>query len=156
MRQSVRLNDVASIKDACRLSQLEHGLATVATTRLDGSVQLTVVHAGVVTHPVTGSEVGAFVANAGARKVDHLRARSTAALLWRSKWSWVALEGTAELCGPDDHLDGVSRPRLRQLLREIAEASGMEYEDWYEYDRLVETERRTAVLVTPTRIYQNP
>jgi hypothetical protein len=77
-------------------------------------------------------------------------------LLWRSKWSWVALEGTAELCGPADHLEGVSPAGLRQLLREIAQASGVEHEDWHEYDRLVAAERRTAVLLTPTRIYQNP
>jgi hypothetical protein len=147
---------VASIKDARRLSQLEHGLATVATIRPDGLVQLTVVHAGIVAHPVNGNEVAAFVAFGGGRKPVHLRARPVATLLWRSKWSWVALEGHAELCGPDDRLDGVSSAGLRQLLREIAQASGVVPADWGEYDRLVAAERRSAVLITPSRIYQNP
>lgn len=32
----------------------DHGLAMVATTREDGSVQASVVNAGVLAHPVTG------------------------------------------------------------------------------------------------------
>ena len=44
----------------------------------------------------------------------------------------------------------------RLLLRAIFMAAGGEHEDWAEYDRVMDAERRVAVLVTPHRIYQNP
>jgi PPOX class probable F420-dependent enzyme len=124
--------------------------------RPDGSLQSTVVNAGVVAHPVGGHAVAAFVARRGTRKVDHLRADARATLVWRAGWAWATVEGTVELCGPDDSLEGVDQERLRLLLREIFEAAGGEHEDWAEYDRVMAAERRAAVLVTPTRIYQNP
>ena len=37
-----------------RLGAADHGLAVIATTRADGSVQASVVNAGVLDHPVTG------------------------------------------------------------------------------------------------------
>lgn len=147
---------MASIDDVRRVVQLEEGLATVSTLRADGSLQLTVVHAGVVKHPVTGEPVPAFVARGGTHKIDHLRARPTIGMLWRAGWAWVALDGTTELCGPDDPLDGVDDEARRLLLRTIAEASKVVHNDWDEYDRVVLAERRAAVLVTPARIYQNP
>jgi PPOX class probable F420-dependent enzyme len=128
----------------------------VTTVRPDGSLQSTVVNAGVVAHPVGGHAVAAFVARRGTRKVDHLRADARATLVWRAGWAWATVEGTVELCGPDDSLEGVDQDRLRLLLREIFEAAGGEHEDWAEYDRVMAAERRAAVLVTPTRIYQNP
>jgi PPOX class probable F420-dependent enzyme len=147
---------VASIDDVRRLIILDHGLATVTTLRRTGELQSTVVNAGVVTHPVTGRDVAAFVARGGTRKVANLRERPVVTLLWRAGWAWVTLEGTAELCGPDDPLKGVDDERRRLLLREVFEAAGGEHEDWAEYDRVVAAERRAAVLVAPRRVYQNP
>jgi PPOX class probable F420-dependent enzyme len=147
---------VASLDDVRALIALDHGLASVTTVRPDGSLQSTVVNAGVVAHPVDGRPVAAFVARGGTRKVDHLRADPRATLVWRAGWAWATVEGTVELCGPDDPLEGVDRERLRLLLREVFEAAGGEHEDWAEYDRVMAAERRAAVLVTPTRIYQNP
>ncbi len=46
--------------------------------------------------------------------------------------------------------------RLRQLLRAIFSAAGGEHDDWDDYDRTMVEERRTAVLVTPSRVYTNP
>lgn len=135
---------------------MEHGLATLATVRSDGSVQLTVVNAGVVTHPVTACEVAALVTRGSARKLAHLRRHPAATLLWRSGWSWVAVEGIPELCGPNDPLEGVGSEDLRRLLRTVAQAAGAYHEDWHEYDRWAASEQRTAVLLTPRRIYQNP
>ncbi|MDT4921585.1 MAG: hypothetical protein QOI15_2487, partial [Pseudonocardiales bacterium] len=37
--------------------------------------------------------------------------------------------------------------------REVFEAAGGAHDDWDEYDRVMRTDRRAAVLVTPTRIY---
>lgn len=147
---------MASIDDARRLIGLDHGLATVSTVRADGSIQSTVVNAGVLVHPVRGHEVVAFVARAGTRKIEHLRRDPRVALQWRAGWAWVTVEGTAELAGPDLPLPGLETDRLRLLLREIFLAAGGQHEDWAEYDRVVAAERRVAVLVSPTRVYRNP
>jgi PPOX class probable F420-dependent enzyme len=147
---------MASLDDVRRLVTLGHGLATVTTLRAVGTLQSTVVHAGVVPHPVSGLEVAAFVARGGTRKIANLRERPVVTLLWRADWAWVTVEGTAELCGPDDELKGVDGERLRLLLRDVFEAAGGGHEDWAEYDRVMAAERRAAVLVEPRRIYQNP
>ena len=147
---------MASIDDVRRLVTLDHGLATASTLRRNGALQSTVVNAGVIAHPVTGQDVGAFVARSNTRKLAHLRERPVVTLLWRAGWAWVTLEGTAELCGPDDPLKGIDDDRRRRLLREVYEAAGGEHEDWAEFDRVMAAERRAAVLVRPRRIYQNP
>ena len=147
---------VASLDDVRRLVELDHGLATASTLRANGTVQATVVNAGVLPHPVTGEQVAAFVARGGTHKLAHLRTRPVVALLWRAGWAWVTVEGPAELCGPDDPLKGVDEDGLRGLLRDVYSAAGGVHEDWAEYDRVVAAERRAAVLVRPDRIYQNP
>jgi PPOX class probable F420-dependent enzyme len=128
----------------------------VSTVRPDGSLQSTVVNAGIVPHPRSGEPVAAFVARGGTRKLDHLRRDPRATLLWRAGWAWVTVEGRVELAGPDDPMEGVDATRLRRLLREIYAAAGGVHEDWAEYDRVVAAERRAAVLIIPSRIYQNP
>jgi hypothetical protein len=42
------------------------------------------------------------------------------------------------------------------LLRDIFCAAGGTHDDWATYDRVMREERRTAVLVSPTRVYTNP
>ncbi|HET9290124.1 MAG TPA: TIGR03618 family F420-dependent PPOX class oxidoreductase [Actinomycetes bacterium] len=147
---------MASIDDVRNLVALDNGLATVSTIRPNGTLQSTVVNAGVVPHPVGGQPVAAFVGRGGTHKLDHLRKVPRATLLWRAGWAWVTVEGEAELCGPDDPLPGVDDERRRLLLREIFAAAGGVHEDLAEYDRVMAAERRVAVLVQPTRIYQNP
>jgi PPOX class probable F420-dependent enzyme len=147
---------VASIDDVRTLVALDNGLASVSTVRPDGSLQSTVVNAGVIPHPLNGRLVAAFVARGATRKLDHLRQDPRATLLWRAGWAWATVEGAAELVGPDDPMAGLNEEALRLLLREIYEAAGGVHEDWAEYDRVMAAERRVAVLVTPTRIYQNP
>ena len=88
---------MATIDDVRILVELDNGLASVSTVRPDGSLQSTVVNAGIIDHE-----------------------------------------------------------RLRLLLRDVFEAAGGTHEDYAEYDRVVAAERRVAVLVTPSRIYQNP
>ena len=147
---------VASLHDARRLIALDNALASVSTIRADGSIQTTVVNAGIVDHPVHGSEVAAFVARGGTRKIEHLRARPNAALLWRAGWAWVAVDGTTELCGPDDPLAGIDDTACAALFRRIMVAAGVDHVDWDEFGRIAAAEGRTAVLLTPRRIYQNP
>ena len=131
----------------------DHGLVTVATTRDDGSVQASVVNAGVLDHPATCAPVVGLVAQGGSAKLRHLRARPQIAVSFRSGWEWITVEGRAQLAGPDDPLDGVDAERLRLLLREVFTAAGGAHDDFDEYDRVMAAERRAAVLITPTRVY---
>jgi hypothetical protein len=75
-------------------------------------------------------------------------------VLFRSGWEWVAVEGDAELAGPDDPLDGYDAGQIPRLLREVyAAAAGGTAEDWTELDDAMASERHTAVLVHPLRMY---
>jgi PPOX class probable F420-dependent enzyme len=138
------------------LVPLDHGLSVVVTRRGDHSPHTTVVNAGVLLHPVTGERVVAFVAAGGTRKLAHLRVDPTIAVVVRAGWQWAAVEGRAELIGPDDPNPEVNDERLRLLLREIFTAAGGTHDDWPSYDRVMREERRAAVLVAPTRAHSNP
>ncbi|MDT5166450.1 MAG: hypothetical protein QOC88_3344, partial [Mycobacterium sp.] len=50
----------------------------------------------------------------------------------------------------------VDDERLRVMLREIFTAAGGTHDDWDTYDRVMREERRTAVLISPGRVYTNP
>lgn len=148
---------MASVDDIRKLISLDHGLATLSTVRGDGTVQSTVVNAGVLDHPRTGEPVAAFVGRPATHKITYLRANPAATLLWRAGWAWAAAEGTVELVGPDDPAAGLAADELPGLLRAVyTAAGGGEHEDWAEYDRVMTAERRMAVLLTPSRIYVNP
>jgi PPOX class probable F420-dependent enzyme len=133
----------------------DNGLAVVATTRADGSVQASVVNAGVLPHPVDGSDVVGLVAAGGTAKLRNLRDRARATVVFRAGWNWASVEGPVELAGPDDALEGVDPERLRLLLREVFTAAGGTHDDFDEYDRVMAEQRRTAVLVRPERVTSN-
>ena len=84
------------------LVPLDDGLSVVVTRRPDGTPHATVVNAGVLAHPVTGHRVVAFVSTADSRKVVHVRADPVVSLVVRAGWEWAAVDGRAELIGPDD------------------------------------------------------
>lgn len=134
----------------------DHGLCVVSTLRPDGTIQSSVVNAGVLAHPLTGAPVVGLVAQGGSRKLANLRAAPRATVVARAGWQWCTAEGPAELAGPDDPLPGVDAERLRVLLREIFTAAGGTHDDWPTYDRVMAEQRRTAVLVAPDRVYTNP
>ncbi len=138
-----------------RLVAAEHGLAVVATTRRDGSVHASVVNAGVLAHPVSGRPVVGLVARGDARKVELLRGAGRAAVTFRAGWEWAAVEGPAEIIGPDDPGNGVAADDVPGLLRAVFVAAGGEHDDWATYDRVMAAERRVAVLVEPARISSN-
>jgi PPOX class probable F420-dependent enzyme len=147
---------VTALTDFAGLVAGEHGLCVVSTARADGSIQSSVVNAGVLKHPVTGRETVAFNVSDGARKLDNLRARPRATVVVRVGWQWASAEGPVELAGPGDALPGFAAYDLPQLLRDVFTAAGGEHDDWDTYDRVMAEERRTAVLLTPDRIYSNP
>jgi PPOX class probable F420-dependent enzyme len=126
----------------------------VATLRADHTIQSSLVNAGVIDHPATGGQVLAFVTY-GRVKLANLRARPQLTTTFRAGWQWATVEGHAELAGPDDPQDWLDAERLRLLLREIFTAAGGSHDDWDAYDRVMKEQKRTAVLITPRRIYSN-
>ena len=146
---------MSSLESFAELVRQDHGLVVVSTSRADGSIQSSVVNAGVIDHPVTGQPVVAFVAAGSAHRLRNLRARPRAAVVMRAGWQWAGVEGSVELAGPDDPLDGVDDERRRLLLREIFTAAGGTHDDWDEYDRVMSEERRVGVLVDPVRVFGN-
>jgi PPOX class probable F420-dependent enzyme len=136
---------MTTLAEAWELSRPDSGLAVVSTLRADGTIQATLVNTGII----EGGRL-ALVA-VGRVKLANLRHRPQTAVTFRAGWRWATVEGTALLLGPDD--PGLDPERLRLLLREIFTAAGGTHEDWDEYDRVMREERRTAVLITPTRIY---
>jgi PPOX class probable F420-dependent enzyme len=148
--------DLSPLSPFEALVPLDHGLCVVVTRRSDLTPQSSVVNAGVLAHPLTGLPVVGFVAAGRSRKLVHLRADPTISVVIRAGWQWVAVDGRAELIGPDDPHPDVDDERLRLLLREIFTAAGGTHDDWDTYDRVMQEERRTAVLVVPGRVYSNP
>jgi PPOX class probable F420-dependent enzyme len=147
---------VAELDRVRELGARENGLAIVVTTRADGSAQASVVNAGVLAHPSSAEPVVGFVARGRAVKLDNLRRRARATVVFRAGWEWVAVEGQTEIAGPDDALDGFDPASVPQLLRDVFSAAGGTHDDWDEYDRVMAAERRAAVLVRPERVYSNP
>ena len=138
-----------------RLVPLDNGLVVVSTARADGTIQSSVVNAGVLEHPSTGSPVVAFVAAGRSKRLVNLRARPRATVVLRAGWQWAGVEGSVELAGPDDPFDGIDAERLRVLLRAIFKAAGGQHDDWDQYDKVMSDERRVAVFVQPERVYGN-
>jgi PPOX class probable F420-dependent enzyme len=146
---------VTELGDFARLVGLDHGLVVVSTLRADQTIQSSVVNAGLLAHPLTGAQAVALVARGGSRKLANLRERPQATVVIRAGWEWVAVEGNADLIGPDDPAAGIDAEALRLLLREVFTAAGGTHDDWPTYDRVMAAERRTVVLITPGRVYSN-
>jgi PPOX class probable F420-dependent enzyme len=147
---------VTEISAFADLISADHGLCVFSTLRRDGSIQSSVVNAGVLTHPLTGESVVGLVAIGGSLKLRHLRADPRATIVARAGWQWAGVEGDAQLIGPDDPHRDVDAEGLRILLRDVFKAAGGTHDDWDTYDRVMAEERRTAVLIPPGRVYTNP
>ena len=145
-----------NLEDVVSLARNESFLATISTARSDGSIQSTLINAGVLADPIGGAPAVGFVAYGSATKLRNLRSRPSITLSWRSGWRWITVEGTARIIGPDDPAPNTDAEGLRVLLREVFIAAGGQHDDWPAYDETMRTERRAAVLVTPSRIYTNP
>jgi PPOX class probable F420-dependent enzyme len=137
------------------LALRDNGLVVVTTLRKDSTIQASVVNAGVLDHPVTQVPAVAIVAAGGSRKLENVRVRPRTTVVARAGWQWMAVEGDAQIIGPDDPADGIDAEALRRLLRAIFVAAGGAHDDWAEYDRVMAEQRRAAVFVTPERVYSN-
>lgn len=89
----------------------EHWLAVLVTLRADGGPSASVVNAGVLAHPTTGAPAVALAARGATAKLTSLRRTPRATLGFRAGWEWVAVEGPAQLAGPDDPLPGLDDAR---------------------------------------------
>ena len=143
-----------SLQGAASLASHERGLVVISTLRANGTIQSSLVNAGVLAHPVTGDTVLALV-TAGSIKLANLRARPQITATFRNGWQWAAVEGQAQLAGPDDPQPWLDAEGLRLLRRAIFVAAGGEHDNWEEYDRVMTEQRRAAVLIRPNRIYSN-
>jgi PPOX class probable F420-dependent enzyme len=137
------------------LAARDHGLCVVSVLRDDSSISSSVVNAGVLAHPLNGGRVAALVSRGDARRLGYLRARPRATLTARTGWQWASVEGPVQLIGPDDPLPGIDAEALRLLLREVFRAAGGSHDDWDTYDAVMAREHRTAVLISPERVYSN-
>jgi PPOX class probable F420-dependent enzyme len=147
---------VTDLSPFAELVPLDHGLCVVSTVHPDGGIQSSVANGGLLDHPLESRKVVGLVAAGGSRKLRNLRADPRATIVVRAGWQWAAVEGNAELFGPDDPHPDVDSEKLRLLLRDIFRAAGGTHDDWGTYDRVMRDERRTAVLVSPRRVYTNP
>jgi PPOX class probable F420-dependent enzyme len=145
---------MTTLSDAEAIGSRDKFLAIISTARADGTIQSSLVNAGVLADPDTGQQVVGFVTY-GPAKLSNLRARPQVTVTFRAGWEWAAVEGRARIIGPDDPAPGVDAERLRLLRREVFTAAGGTHDDWDEYDRVMAAERRAVVLVAPTRIYSN-
>lgn len=145
---------MATLSDAVEIGRRDHFLAVVSTLRSDGTIQSSIVNAGVLPDPFTGHDAVAFVTY-GPAKLANMRARPQVTVTFRAGFQWVAIEGSVQIVGPDDPAAGIDGERLRLLRREVFTAAGGTHDDWETYDRVMEDEGRAVVLVTPSRVYSN-
>ena len=145
---------MTTLAEAWALSRGDSGLAVVSTLRADQTIQASLVNTGILTYERSAEPVLAFVTY-GRVKLANLRRRPQVTATFRAGWQWATVEGRAQLAGPDDPQPGLDPERLRLLLREIFTAAGGTHDDWSAYDRTMRDQGRTAVLITPTRVYGN-
>lgn len=145
---------MTTLAEAVAIGREDKYLAVVSTLRANGTIQSSLVNAGMLDHPSTGTPVLAFVTY-GPVKLANLRARPQVTATFRSGWQWAAVEGQAEVAGPDDPQPWLDGEGLRLLRRAVFIAAGGEHEDWAEYDRVMAGQRRAAVLIDPSRVYSN-
>lgn len=143
-----------TVEDAVALAEQDNGLAVVSTLRPSGTIQSSVVNVGLLAHPVSGDRVLGFVTY-GKAKLGNLRARPQVTTTFRQGWQWATVEGTADIAGPDDPQSWLDDERLRTLRREVFVAAGGTHDDWDEYDRVMDEQRRAVVLVRIDRVYSN-
>src|SRR3954471_10708616 len=109
----------ADVELVRRVAAGDHNWAVIATGRRDGTVQATIVTAGVMNHPRGGQPTVAFVTRGGSVKLRNLRRNPRATVTFRAGPEWVTVEGATSLIGPDDLPAGFQTTAVPQLLRDV-------------------------------------
>src|SRR5260221_14292919 len=91
---------MTDVADFAALVGRDRGLCVVSTLRAAGTIQSSLVNAGVLTHPVAGTRVIGFTTRGGSAKLVNLRARPRATIVGRAGGDWGAVEGPGGLAGP--------------------------------------------------------
>ena len=79
--------------------------------------------------------------------------QSRALLVSKPNWfGYVVLEGEAQLLSPENTQPDELRMALRDVYR--GASGGDEHSDWDEYDEAMVTERRSLVLIEPSRVFE--
>ena len=91
-----------------------------------------------------------------AARMHHIRRGSEVTIAVRRGWKWRGVTGPADLIGPDDPQEGFDDEAIRLLLREVYQAAGGDHDDYDEYDRVMQQDRRAAIFVSPERVIGNP
>src|SRR6202167_6360911 len=104
---------VSGLENFAPLVEGDHGLVVVSTLRPDGTIQSSVVNAGVLPHPVTGAQVVGLVSRGEAHRVGNLRARPRATVGVRAGWQRASAEGPGALGGRGGPMRGAAGERLR-------------------------------------------
>jgi hypothetical protein len=143
---------MADLDDVRRIASGGANLAVLAIARRDGSVQASVVSAGVIADPLDGAASVGLVAGGGTAKLALLRVNPVATIVFTQGYQWVAVSGRSRLLGPDDGAGDVDVPAT---LRAIYVAAGGEHEDWAAFDRAMSDERRCGVYIRADAITSN-
>jgi hypothetical protein len=144
---------MADLTEVERLAGADHHLVVLAVSRADGSVQASVVSAGVTTDPLDGTPAVGLVAIGNSMKLRLLRQTGQATAVFKDGYQWAAVSGHVRLIGPDDGTElGLDVP---ETVRSVYRAAGGDHEDWAEFDRVMADERRCAVFVRAERISSN-
>ena len=144
---------MTDLDDVARIAAGDHHLAVFTVARPDGSVQASVVSAGVIADPIDGVRGVAAVLGGGTRKLELLRERGLQQLVFKVGGEWAAVGGPVRLVGPDDGSDlDLDVP---ETLRAVFRAAGGSHQDWSEFDRVMAAERRCAAFVRAERISSN-
>ena len=134
------------LSDHIRSFVAENRRGVLTTFRRSGAAQMSIITCGPYRDGV------AFTTTADRAKLANLQRDSRCSLLVSQEdwWGYVVLEGHAQILSADN-TDGEG---LRLALRETYRtASGTEHPDWEEYDRAMQEQRRSVVIVVPERIY---
>ena len=134
------------LSDNIRSFVAENRRGVLTTFRRSAAAQMSIITCGPY------RDGAAFTTTADRAKLANLQRDSRCSLLVSQEdwWGYVVLEGHAQILSADN-TDGEG---LRLALRETYRtASGTEHPYWEEYDRAMQEQRRSVVIVVPERIY---
>ena len=140
--------------DHVRIVAGRDSLAVATTARPDGTVHASVVNAGVLPTPSPGNRASdsSHAAILGSSPISARAAgRQSSSAMVSTGWQWRKWRVSSGRRPADD----LGPRQLAELLRGIFVAAGGTHEDWDEFDRVMEEEERTAVLVGTDRIRGN-
>jgi PPOX class probable F420-dependent enzyme len=126
----------------------QNRVVTFTTYRRDGRPQMSLVTAG------RAGNALAFTTRRGNAKHNNLLRDPRCAMMVMSPdlRSYAVLDGDAQVFGPHN----TDAETLRLKMREVYRASaGKDHPDWADYDRAMVDQERVAVLLAPTRMYNN-